>query len=487
MIDKLKLISSFKPKGDQPQAIDKLIKGFKNNLKNQVLLGVTGSGKTYTIAKIIEKTQLPTLIISHNKTLAAQLYQEMKEFFPHSPVSYFVSYYDYYQPEAYLPASDTYIAKEVNINPLIDQLRLKATSNIFSYEKSIVIASVSCIYNIGAPEVYQEKTLILKAGDKLTIFEVLGKLADLYYKKAITDFLPGSFRVRGNRLDVFLAYTATTLVRLFFGSRGVEKIEIKELGDKKTKKVDIFSIFAAKHYLLDTNNLNPIFKDIRKELKSQIKYFEAKNQLIEAQRIEKKVNFDLQMIKETGYVNGIENYSRYFDGRKPGQAPYSLLDYFHYQYKKDFLTVIDESHVTIPQIRGMYYGDQARKKNLIDFGFRLPSALDNRPLRFEEFLERTKKTIYVSATPADWEIKKSKNRVIQQVIRPTGLIDPKITVLPEDNLIEDLIKQIKKRKQKKQRTLVITLTKRMAEDLASFLSDPQKTKDNFKVAYLHAD
>ncbi len=486
-MDKFKLVSKFKPKGDQPQAIAGLVDGLSNGVGHQVLLGVTGSGKTYTISKVIEQTQLPTLIISHNKTLAAQLYQELKEFFPHNPVSYFVSYYDYYQPEAYLPASDTYISKEVDVNPLIDQLRLQATSDIFSFPRSIVVASVSCIYNIGAPQTYIEKTFFTHVGDKLDAFFVQQKLVELYYQKATSsDFLPGTFRTRGERLDIYLPYKEDKIVRLFFGTGKVNKIELQSLAGKTAEK-DKISIYPAKHYLTAFANLDDIFKAIEKEKKDQVLAFQKKGKIVEAQRIEKRVNYDLRMIKEAGYVNGIENYSRYFDGRNPGDPPYSLLDYFKYQYQNKFLVVLDESHVSAPQVRGMYKGDLARKQNLIDFGFRLPSAKDNRPLRFEEFMARVPQAIYVSATPADWEIKKSQGKIVEQLIRPTGLIDPAIKILPAENQIQSLISQIKQKKKKKQRTLVITLTKRLAEDLASYLKDPAKTGANLKVSYLHSD
>jgi excinuclease ABC subunit B len=486
-MDKFKLVSLFKPKGDQPQAIKSLVVGLESGQRYQVLLGVTGSGKTFTIANVIEKTQLPTLIISHNKTLAAQLYQELKEFFPQNPVSYFVSYYDYYQPEAYLPSSDTYISKEVDINPLIDQLRLQATANIFSYSKSIVIASVSCIYNIGAPQTYEKKTFLLKKDNKIDLTAAQDKLVDLYYQKSLTDFLPGTFRQRGDRLDIFLPYFEDEVLKIYFKSAKVLKLELENIITGKSEAKDSFAVYPAKHYLTGFDNLDSIFKAIKKEAGQQAEYFKSQGRDIEAYRIEKKVNFDLQMIKEAGYVNGIENYSRYFDGRAPGQAPYSLLDYFKFKFKDKFLVVIDESHVTVPQIRGMYNGDKSRKQTLIDFGFRLPSALDNRPLKFGEVLTRIPKAVYVSATPSDWEKKKSQGRVIEQIIRPTGLVDPAITVRPAESQIPDLIKRIKEKKQQGQRVLVITLTKRLAEDLAAYLSDSRKTNSDLKVTYLHAE
>jgi excinuclease ABC subunit B len=489
-MDDFKVVSPFKPSGDQPQAIEKLAEGLKNNLKHQVLLGVTGSGKTFTIAKTIEQTQLPALVISHNKTLAGQLYQELKEFFPHNPVSYFVSYYDYYQPEAYIPQSDTYIAKEVEINDLIDQLRLEATSNIFSYSRSIIVASVSCIYNIGSPQTYKEKTFMIKVGDKLDLFSTQQRLLELYYENSSnTDFLPGTFRHRGTRLDVFLAYSDDKVIRLSFDSNSITKIELQTERGKTIKQLDSYAIYPAKHYLsASTGNLTEIFKAIKLEAKQQEKFFLDQGKLVEAQRIRKRVDFDLSMIKETGYVNGIENYSRYFDGRNPGDPPFSLLDYFQYQYGQNFLVVIDESHATIPQVRGMYHGDKMRKQNLVDFGFRLPSAFDNRPLNFKEFLSRVPQAIYVSATPDEWEISKSHGAVIEQLIRPTGLVDSPIIVKQADKQIANLIEQIKRKKAKNERVLVITLTKRLAEDIASYLNDPQKTGlSDLKVAYLHSD
>jgi len=486
-MDKFKIKSKFRPKGDQPQAIKALNEGLEKGEKHQVLLGVTGSGKTFTITKVIEQSQLPTLIISHNKTLAAQLYQELKEFFPNNQVSYFVSYYDYYQPEAYIPASDTYIAKEVDINPLIEQLRLQSTSDIFAYPRNIVVASVSCIYNIGAPEIYRDQTLLIKIGDNKDLLYCGQKLVELYYQKSATDFLPGIFRQRGNRLDVFLPYTDDKIIRIFFGNNKIEKIELTSLNNKRIENKDSIAIYPAKHFLTASGDLSGIFKDIRLEMTKQVNLFKKQGKIVEAQRIEKRVNYDLQMIAEIGYVNGIENYSRYFDGRNPGDAPYSLLDYFVYKYKENFLVVIDESHVSVPQLRGMFYGDLARKENLIDFGFRLPSSVDNRPLKFEEILVRIPQAIYVSATPAEWEIEKSNGKVVEQIIRPTGLVDPPVRVLPAENQVKDLIEQIKQKKKQGQRTLVITLTKRLAEDLASYLDDPSKTNTDLKVAYLHSD
>ncbi len=486
-MDKFKIKSKFKPRGDQPRAIEILKKGLEEGERHQVLLGVTGSGKTFTIAKVIEESQLPTLIISHNKTLAAQLYQELKEFFPNNPVSYFVSYYDYYQPEAYLPASDTYITKEVDINPLIEQLRLQATSDIFAYPRNIVIASVSCIYNIGAPGIYKEQTILLKKGDRQDLFSVGQRLVELYYQRATADFLPGTFRQRQNRLDIFLPYSDDRIIKIYFDNNKIKKIEIASLNNKRIKEKETTAIYPAKHFLTASGDLGNIFKTIKDEKGRQVSLFKKQGKIVEAQRIEKRVNYDLQMIAETGYVNGIENYSRYFDGRNPGDPPYSLLDYFNYKYKDKFLVVVDESHVTIPQLRGMFYGDLARKENLIDFGFRLPSCLDNRPLKFNEILARIPQGIYVSATPGDWEVQKSNGKIVEQIIRPTGLVDPPVKILPADNQVKDLIEQIKQKKKQGQRSLVITLTKRLAEDLATYLSDPSKTNTDLKVTYLHSD
>lgn len=489
-MNQFQVVSPFKPSGDQPQAIAKLVEGLNKGLKHQVLLGVTGSGKTYTIAKTIEQTQLPTLVISHNKTLAGQLYQELKEFFPNNPVSYFVSYYDYYQPEAYIPQSDTYIAKEVQINDLIDQLRLEATSNIFAYPRCIIVASVSCIYNIGNPKTYQEKTMLLKINDKLDLLSCQQKLIELYYENSSqTDFLPGTFRRRANRLDIYLAYSDDKILRLSFDNNSLENIELQTKIGKTIKTLDSYAVYPAKHYLAGFNDsLDNVFKAIRTEAKQQERNFLHLNRLIEAQRITKRVDYDLSLIAEAGYVNGIENYSRYFDGRNPGDPPFSLLDYFQYQYANNFLVVIDESHVTVPQIGGMYHGDQSRKKTLIDFGFRLPSALDNRPLKFNEFLSRVPQAIYVSATPNEWEINKSHNVVVEQLIRPTGLIDPQITIKKADGQIRDLIEQIKKKKAKGERVLVITITKRLAEDISVYLNDISKTNlKGLKVNYLHSD
>lgn len=496
MIFKLK--STFKPAGDQPQAIDKLIRGVKKGRTNQVLLGVTGSGKTYTIAKVIEKLQLPTLVISHNKTLAAQLYQEFKAFFPKNAVSYFVSYYDYYQPEAYIASTDTYIEKETDVNEEIEKLRLKATTNLLTRQDVIITASVSCIYNLGSPKEYGNYTLNLTIGQQYSQRELLENLSELQYERKDFDLNYGSYSLKGDILDIWPAYQ-NNLIRCQFLEDNLEKITMidpltKTVKNQKT--LTNFILYPAKHYMINPQKQKQAFSQIKDDLQKQLKYFRKKARLLEAHRLEQKVSHDLEMIKELGYVNGIENYSIYFDNRKPGQAPYTLLDYFKLAVKKNWLLIIDESHMTIPQIRGMYYGDLSRKQTLIDYGFRLPSALDNRPLRFDEFLRRIGKTIYVSATPADWEINYSQGYIIQQLLRPTGLVDPQIEIRPTANQIPDIIKEILKRVAKKQRVLITTLTKRLAEDLTDYLNDRKKLKAFIskgkkirfpKIAYFHSE
>ena len=513
---KFKLVSSFKPTGDQPEAIEKLVSGLNHNLKNQVLLGVTGSGKTYTMAQVINKIQKPTLIISHNKTLAAQLYQEFRDFFPENCVSYFVSYYDYYQPEAYLPQTDTYLEKETQINDLLDKLRLQATTNLLTRKDTIIVASVSCIYNLGSPKEYQNYVLELRLKQKIQQKEILGKLAFLQYERSDYDFTQGTYRVRGDRLDIFPAYEdfayritleenkvknivmidpltgdslchserseespANAGIHLGQAERSLAR-RISGARDDSLKQI---VIYPAKHYLTDPSKHQDAIKQIREDLSLQVASFKKQNKLVEAQRINQRVNYDLEMIKEVGYVNGIENYSRYFDNRKIGDPPYSLLEYFREPYKNNgWLCFVDESHMTVPQLNGMYRGDRSRKQTLIDFGFRLPAALDNRPLKFEELLRRLPQTIYVSATPSTWEMSRS-DQVVQQLVRPTGLIDPEIIIKKTKGQIEDLILEIKKRVAKKERVLVTTLTKKMAEDLAEYLGEPK----DIKVAYLHSD
>ncbi len=481
------LQSEYQPSGDQPQAINQLSKNIISGVKQQTLLGVTGSGKTFTIANVIQNTQLPTLVISHNKTLAGQLYQEFKELFPNNKVSYFVSYYDYYQPEAYIPASDTYIAKEVQINDLIDKLRLEASSNLLSGNDNIVIASVSCIYNIGDPVEFENMTFSLKVGQIYPRRQLLESLISLFYLRSELEFKRSTFRVRGENVDLWPSYTDSYLSLEFQNETLISIIQRHPFTGKEIN-LDQFKLFPAKQYVSGHKDLDDVFKTIRHDCDKQIELFKSQNKILEAHRIQQRVEYDLEMLQETGYINGIENYSIYFDqNRTHGDPPYTLVDYFRHLWGNNFLTVIDESHVTVPQIGGMYAGDVARKKNLIDFGFRLPSALDNRPLKFEEFEKRMSNTIYVSATPSAYELEKSKNHIIEQIIRPTGLVDPEISIRSTRNQIPNLVEEIKSRIEKKERTLVVTLTKRMAEDLATYLSDPNKTGQNFKVAYLHSD
>jgi len=494
--------------GDQPQAIEKLSEGLIKNIKHQVLLGVTGSGKTFTIANVIERVQKPTLVISHNKTLAAQLYQEFRDLFPENAVSYFVSYYDYYQPEAYIPSTDTYIEKETEINEYIDKLRLAATTNLLTRKDTIVVASVSCIYNLGSPVEYGKSILELSVGINLPSSQIVKRLAQLQYKRSNYDLTRGTFRVRGDMIDIFPAYKDAA-VRVFLEEDKVSSInyidpisgEIINDPEKGEKLVGIAPpgsfkstvIYPAKHYLASTEIFENAISQIKKDLEVETKELEKSGKILEARRLRQRVEYDLQMIQEVGYVNGIENYSRYFDGRKPGDPPYTLLDYFNEPYKNNFLVVIDESHMTIPQIRGMYEGDASRKKILVDFGFRLKSCFDNRPLTFKEFLEKVPFVIYTSATPAAWERRMSERSalaiknppsggIVEQLVRPTGIPDPQIEIRPTNNQIPDLIKEIQKRVDKKQRILVTTLTKRMAEDLSSHLAEK-----GIKVHYLHSE
>jgi excinuclease ABC subunit B len=480
---KFKLVSDFKPTGDQPQAITKLADNLKKNVRHQVLLGVTGSGKTFTMANVIEKVQKPTLIISHNKTLAAQLYQEFRDFFPQNAVSYFVSYYDYYQPEAYIPQSDTYIEKEAEINEEIDKLRLSATANLLTRKDVIVVASVSCIYNLGSPVEYGKFVLELKPGMKIDQKSIILRLTDLQYERNEYAFERGSFRVRGETIDLFPAYKDTGIRMELKDGKLMHISEFSPLTGDTVSVLKGTVIYPAKHYMTDPLTYNNVFPMIRADMQKRVKELKNTGKYLEAHRLEQRTNFDLEMIKEVGYVNGIENYSRYFDGRAPGQPPYSLLDYFNHA-SKDFLTIIDESHITLPQLRGMYNGDQSRKNVLIDYGFRLPSALDNRPLKFQELMQRIDRAIYVSATPDEYELSlaKEKDAVIEQLIRPTNLIDPKIVIKPTKRQIVDLIDEINKRVSKGQRVLITTLTKRMAEELSSYLEE-----QNVKVAYLHSD
>jgi excinuclease ABC subunit B len=480
---KFDLKSDFKPTGDQPQAIEQLVKNLENKAKHQVLLGVTGSGKTFTMANVIQKVQKPTLIISHNKTLAGQLYQEFRDFFPNNAVSYFVSYYDYYQPEAYMPTTDTYIEKEAEINEEIDKLRLAATTNLLTRKDVIVVASVSCIYNLGSPVEYGKFILELRKGMKVRQSDVMLRLTDLQYDRNDYEFKRGSYRIRGNSIDLFPAYVDHG-IRINVDDTVTNMYEFSPLTGDIIQPLDATVIYPAKHYMTDPRTYTDAFAAIRHDLEKQVKHFKDVGKLLEAQRITQRTNFDLEMLREVGYVNGIENYSSYFDGRKPGQPPYTLIDYLE-TASDDWLLLVDESHITLPQIRGMYNGDQARKKMLIDYGFRLPSALDNRPLKYDEFMRKTNQIVYVSATPNDYEIslaKETDNGIVEQLIRPTGLVDPIITVKPSAGQIQDLMEEVKKRVEKKQRVLVTTLTKRMAEELSSYLDE-----HGVKVTYLHSD
>ncbi len=472
-----KLVSKYTPSGDQPQAIDALVKGINEGKKHQVLLGATGTGKTFTIANVIAKTNKPTLVLAHNKTLAGQLYSEFRELFPENAVCYFVSYYDYYQPEAYVPSSDTYIEKDSSINDEIDELRHRATSSLISRNDVIVVASVSCIYGIGEVEEYKKKMLTLNVGDTTPRDDVLKKLVEMLYERNDFDLKRGTFRVRGDSLEIIPANERTNgLLIEWFGDEidrisEVDTVTGHILKDKKT-----VSIFAASHFVTDEEKLKISIDRILKEKDERVKYFKENNKLIEAQRIEERVNYDMEMLSETGFCRGIENYSRHIALKEEGVPPCTLIDFF----PKDFLLVIDESHVSIPQVRAMYNGDRARKMNLVDYGFRLPSALDNRPLKFEEFESKLNNVIYVSATPGDYELGRTNNHYIQQIIRPTGLLDPKIEVRPTKNQIDNLLEEIEKNNSANERTIITTLTIRMAEELTNYL----KSLD-IKVAYLH--
>lgn len=474
-----KLVSKYKPSGDQPEAIKELVQGIKEGKKEQVLLGATGTGKTFTIANVIEKINKPTLVLAHNKTLAGQLYNELKELFPENRVEYFVSYYDYYQPEAYVPSTDTYIEKDSSINDEIDELRHSATSALISRSDVIVVASVSCIYGIGEIEEYKKKMLTLTVGDTIDRDIILKKLIEMLYERNDIDLKRGTFRVRGDSLEIVPAYERTNgLLIEWFGDEidrisEVDTITGHILKDKKT-----VSIFAASHFVTDEERLKISIERINKEKEERVKYFKENNKLIEAQRIEERVNYDMEMLSETGFCRGIENYSRHIALKEEGESPNTLIDFF----PKDFLLVIDESHVTLPQVRAMYNGDRARKMNLVDYGFRLPSALDNRPLKFEEFTKKINDVIYVSATPGDYEMERVNNKVVEQIIRPTGLLDPLIEVRPTKNQIDNLVEEINKQIEKNERTLITTLTIRMAEELTNYL----KSLD-IKVAYLHSE
>ncbi len=474
-----KLESPFKPTGDQPQAIAKLVEGVKRGDRAQVLLGVTGSGKTFTIANVIAQLDRPVLVLTHNKTLTAQLYGEFKEFFPHNAVEYFVSYYDYYQPEAYITVTDTYIEKDLSINEEVDKLRLRATSSLLSGRRDIIIvASVSCIYGMGNPEDYKSGIIRLQMGQKLSRNVFLYQLVESLYSRTEHDFKRGTFRVRGDTVDINLPYVDYGYRITFFDDE-IESIEMLDVGSgKRIEKLENAAIFPANLYVAPRERMAEIIREIEDELFEQVKYFESEGRILEAQRLRERTNFDLEMIRELGYCSGVENYSRFFDGRKPGTRPFCLLDYF----PEDYLMIIDESHVTVPQVRGMWGGDRARKLNLVNHGFRLPSALDNRPLSFSEFESLINQVIFVSATPGDYELEQTGGVIVEQLIRPTGLLDPPIEVRPSINQVDDLIEEINERVKRGERTLVTTLTKRMAEELAKYLS-----RLDIKVRYIHSE
>lgn len=474
-----KLQSSYKPTGDQPQAIDYLVNGINEGKKFQTLLGVTGSGKTFTMANIIEKTQKPTLVLAHNKTLAGQLYSEFKEFFPENRVEYFVSYYDYYQPEAYIASSDTYIEKDASINDEIDKLRHSATASLFETRDVIVVASVSCIYGLGDPIDYENMIVSLRPGMEIDRNKVMKKLINMQYTRNEMDFKRGTFRAKGDILEIFPSNQEETAIRVEFWGEEIEKIsEINPLTGKATATREHVMVYPNSHYVTSKDKLEKALVTIEKEMEEQVQYFTDNKKLIEAQRIEERTNFDIEMLKETGFCQGIENYSRHISGREAGSPPYTLFDYF----PDDYLLLIDESHATVPQVRAMYNGDRARKESLVNYGFRLPSAFDNRPLKFEEFEERINQCVFVSATPADYEKEHSKENVVEQIIRPTGLLDPKIEVKPTENQIDDLMEQIDIQTQKGDRVLVTTLTKKMAEDLTAYLRNA-----GIKVRYMHSE
>lgn len=474
-----KLHSEYKPTGDQPQAIEYLSKGIEQGKKFQTLLGVTGSGKTFTMANIIQNVQKPTLVLAHNKTLAGQLYSEFKEFFPENHVEYFVSYYDYYQPESYIAQSDTYIEKDASINDEIDKLRHSATASLFETRDVIIVASVSCIYGLGDPIDYENMIVSLRPGMEISRDKIMKKLINMQYSRNEIDFKRGTFRAKGDILEIYPSDKSESAIRAEFWGDEIEKIsEINPVTGKSIGTRQHVMIFPNSHYVTSKDKMEKALKTIEEEMNERVSYFKSQNKLIEAQRIQERTNFDMEMMKETGFCQGIENYSRHISGREPGSAPFTLFDYF----PDDFLLLIDESHATIPQVRAMYNGDKARKDSLVKYGFRLPSAYDNRPLTFNEFENRINQVVFVSATPGDYEQEHSKENVVEQIIRPTGLLDPKIEVKPVTNQVDDLIEQIRIRVERKERILVTTLTKKMAEDLTSYL----KSLD-IKVNYMHSD
>jgi len=472
------LVTTYKPRGDQPRAIAELVEGLGAGERHQVLLGVTGSGKTFTMAKVIEQSQRPALILAHNKTLAAQLYHEFKQFFPNNAVEYFVSYYDYYQPEAYIPAGDLYIEKEATVNEELDKLRLSATRSLFERRDSIIVSSVSCIYGLGSPEAYYGMLLLLEKGQRISRKDILRRLVEILYERNDTDFRRGTFRVRGDVIEVFPTYDELAYRIEMFGDEIESLAQIDPLFGTVKQKYSRLPIYPKSHYVVQPERKGEAIDSIVKELNEWVPYLEQEGRMVEAQRIHQRTRFDLEMIKSMGYCHGIENYSRHFSGRLPGEPPPTLLDYF----PRDFLLFIDESHATIPQVHGMWYGDQSRKQNLVDYGFRLPSARDNRPLKFEEFENRIHQTIYVSATPGPYELTRSAGVVVEQVIRPTGLIDPEVEIRPVKGQIDDLLAEIRDRAKRNERVLVTTLTKRMSEDLAGYY-----TEVGVKCRYLHSE
>jgi excinuclease ABC subunit B len=475
---KFKLVSDYRPCGDQPKAIKELTESVLSKERFQTLLGVTGSGKTFTLANVIANVNLPTLVISHNKTLAAQLYSEFKDFFPHNAVEYFVSYYDYYQPEAYIPSTDTYIEKDASINDRLDRLRLSATSSLMSRRDVLIVASVSCIYNLGSPDDYQELLVFMEKGQVVSRDTLISRFIQIQYERNDYEFVRGRLRVRGDVLEVFPSYRQEALRVEFFGDR-IEKIsEINPVSGEVLNTLDKIAIYPAKHFIVSGDRIESALKSIEWELQDTVNFLKRENKLLEAQRLESRTRYDMEMLKEIGYCHGIENYSRHLSARSSGSRPYCLIDYF----PQDFLTIIDESHVTVPQLHSMYEGDRARKEVLVEYGFRLPSCLDNRPLKFDEFEDLAKRAIFVSATPDEYELQKCKGRVIEQIIRPTGLVDPEIIIKPTEGQIGDLIEEVKKRAKKNERVLVTTLTKRMAEDLTSYLQEK-----GLKVKYLHSE
>jgi excinuclease ABC subunit B len=479
-MNKFELVSSYKPAGDQPKAINELVEGLKRGDKYQTLLGVTGSGKTFTISNVIKEINKPTLIISHNKTLAAQLYSEFKSFFPDNAVEFFISYYDYYQPEAYVVKSDLYIEKDFSVNEEIDRLRLKATTALIEGRRDvIVVASVSCIYGIGAPQEFAQQIIFLRKGEKVSKKKLLRELVEIHFIRNDAEFSRGTFRARGDVVEIIPAYQYEEAIRAEFWDDEIEKLSIIDsvTGDV-IKEIDSAAIYPAKYFVTNREQVQKAIYNIEQELKERLEYFYSREKYLEAQRLEQRTKFDIEMMKELGYCSGIENYSRHMDGRPQGSRPFNLMDYF----PKDFLLVVDESHVSVPQIRGMYNGDRARKETLVEFGFRLPSALDNRPMKFEEFESMLDQVIFASATPADFELQKSGGVIVEQIIRPTGLLDPAIEVRPVKGQIDDLIGEIRERAIKKERVLVTTLTKKMAEDLSDYLD-----KIGILVRYIHSD